>query len=135
VAQSRLAFTAECWGTHAVVCRATENRPGPVAEKQFGVFESWTHAMAFARELNRGLHIDPVEVRQILTSAYLAQQEAFAPIHLRQKFDQIAALDSNTSCKRLLLRGLRAAGSVLLGRHTGERAGAKGPVRSLGDSL
>jgi hypothetical protein len=75
MAQPRLAFTAEFCGDQAVVCRATENCPGPVAEEQSGVFESWTQAMAFARELNQGLDIHPDDVRQILTSAYLARQE------------------------------------------------------------
>jgi hypothetical protein len=70
--QSRLAFTAELWGDEAVVCRAIENRAGPVVDPEFGVFETWTHANAFATKLNQGLEIDPVEARQIITSSMLA---------------------------------------------------------------
>jgi hypothetical protein len=76
VSKPRLAFTAEYWGEQTVVCRAMENFPGLVAEPEFGFFESWTEAMAFARELNAGLEISPDDVRQILTSAYLAKGEA-----------------------------------------------------------
>ena len=70
--QTRLAFTAELWGDAAVVCRAIENRAGPVVDPEFGLFDSWTHANSFAARLNEGLDLDPVEARQIITSSMLA---------------------------------------------------------------
>lgn len=69
----RFAFTAQFWGEHsAVVCRAVEDRPGPVVEQQFGEFKTWTQAHAFSTKLNEGLYLDPLEVRQIVTSSLLA---------------------------------------------------------------
>jgi len=68
----RFAFTAQFWGTGAVVCRAVEGRAGPVVEQQFGQFASWTQAHAFATKLNEGLELDAVDVRQIVTSSLLA---------------------------------------------------------------
>jgi hypothetical protein len=70
--QGRLAFTAEFWGGAAVVCRAIENRAGPVVDPEFGLFDTWTHANAFAAKLNEGLELDPLEARQIITSSMLA---------------------------------------------------------------
>jgi hypothetical protein len=113
-----------------------------VAEEQFGVFESWTQAMAFARELNQGLDIHPDDVRQILTSAYLARQEVlraaeerapgrtpeapiaafpsavevaflFAQIHLAETFCRQAAAGPRSSCTRLLLQALQTREFVL----------------------
>lgn len=55
-----------------MVCRALEDRPGPVVEQQFGKFPSWTQAHAFATKLNEGLDLDPLTVRQIVTSSLLA---------------------------------------------------------------
>jgi len=71
IIQSRLAFTAEFWGDAAVVCRAIENRAGLVVYPEFGLFDTWTHANAFAAKLNEGLELDPVEARQIITSSML----------------------------------------------------------------
>lgn len=69
----RFAFTAQFWGDRAaVVCRAREDSPGPIVEPQFGEFPSWTRAHAFASKLNEGLDLDPVQVRQIVTSSLLA---------------------------------------------------------------
>ena len=70
--EPRFAFTAQLWGDGAVVCRATEDRPGPVVEQQFGEFPTWTQANAFAAKLNRGLDLDLLDVRQIVTSSLLA---------------------------------------------------------------
>jgi hypothetical protein len=70
--QNRLAFTAEFWGDAAVVCRAIENRAGLVVYPEFGLFDTWTHANAFAAKLNEGLELDPLEARQIITSCVLA---------------------------------------------------------------
>ena len=66
------AFTAQFWGDRAVVCRAVKGLPGPVVEQQFGEFPTWTQAHAFASKLNEGLGLDPLEVRQIVTSSLLA---------------------------------------------------------------
>jgi len=68
----RFAFTAQFWGNGAVVCRAVEDRPGPAVEQQFGEFRTWTQANNFATKLNEGLDLDPLEVRQIVTSSLLA---------------------------------------------------------------
>lgn len=70
--ERRFAFTAQFWGNGAVVCRAVEDRPGPVVEQQFGEFRFWTRAQAFATKLNDGLDLTPGEVRQIVTSSLLA---------------------------------------------------------------
>jgi hypothetical protein len=69
--QDRFAFTAKPWGNAAVVCRATEDCPGPIANREFGIFETWTQAHFFATRLNEGLELDPVEARQIITSSFL----------------------------------------------------------------
>src|SRR5262249_5990013 len=71
--QGRIAFTAGLWGDAAVVCRAVEGQPGPDVDPQFGVFDTWTHANDFAANLNHGLDVDPLEARQIVTSAILAR--------------------------------------------------------------
>ena len=70
--EPRFAFAAQFWGDSAVVCRAAEDRPGPVVEQQFGEFATWTQANAFAAKLNEGLDLDPLDVRQIVTSSLLA---------------------------------------------------------------
>ncbi|HKW33930.1 MAG TPA: hypothetical protein VJN92_13055 [Candidatus Acidoferrum sp.] len=79
----RIAFTAQFWGNGAVVCRAVEDRPGPMVEQQFGEFRTWTQAHTFATKLNEGLDLDPLEARQIVTSSLLAAarivQEALNP--------------------------------------------------------
>ena len=73
--QERLAFTARYWGDEAVVCRAVEDRPGPVVEQEFGEFETWTQAQHFAARLNDGLEIRPAEAEQIITSSILRSSE------------------------------------------------------------
>jgi len=70
--EPRFAFAAQFWGDTAVVCRAAEDRPGPVVEQQFGEFATWTQANTFAGKLNQGLDLDPLDVRQIVTSSLLA---------------------------------------------------------------
>ena len=70
--EPRFAFAAQFWGDTAVVCRAAEDRPGPVVEQQFGEFATWTQANAFAAKLNEGLDLDPLDVRQIVTSSLLS---------------------------------------------------------------
>lgn len=83
---ARFAFTAQFWGDSAVVCRAMEDRPGPVVEQQFGEFASWTQAQNFAAKLNEGLDLDPLCARRIVTSSLLATacvvQEALNSRHL-----------------------------------------------------
>lgn len=82
---ARFAFTAQYWGSGAVVCRAIEERPGPVVEQQFGEFHTWTQAQNCATKLNEGLDLDPLDVRQIVTSSFLATasviQEALDSSH------------------------------------------------------
>jgi hypothetical protein len=70
--EPKFAFTAQFWGDRAVVCRAIEDRPGPIVEQQFGPFATWTQANAFAAKLNEGLDLDPLDVRQIVTSSILS---------------------------------------------------------------
>jgi len=70
--EPRFAFAAQFWGEGAVVCRAIEDRPGPVVEQQFGEFHSWTQAQTFAGKLNEGLDLDPLAARRIVTSSILA---------------------------------------------------------------
>jgi len=70
--EGRFAFTAQFWGDGAVVCRAVEDRPGPIIEQQFGEFPSWTQAQTFAGRLNEGLDLDPLTARHIVTSSILA---------------------------------------------------------------
>jgi hypothetical protein len=76
--QRKLAFTAKIWGNGAVVCRAEEGRPGLVVDQEFGQFETWTHANAFANRLNDGLELDPPEVQQIITDSILCTDELLA---------------------------------------------------------
>ena len=73
----KFAFTARYWGNGAVVCRALEDRPGPVVEQQFGEFQTWTQAQAFAIKLNEGLDLEPRDVLQIVTSSLLAAARLF----------------------------------------------------------
>ena len=49
---ARFAFAARFWGDGAVVCRAVEDRPGPVVEQQFGEYQTWTQAQACATKLD-----------------------------------------------------------------------------------
>lgn len=83
---ARFAFTAQYWGDGAVISRAIEDRPGPIIEQQFGEFKTWTQAQNFASKLNQGLDLAPEEVRQIVTSSFLATacviQEALNSSHL-----------------------------------------------------
>ena len=58
-----------------MVCRADENRPGPIVEQEFGEFATWTEANEFARKLNEGFDLAPEDVRQIVTSAFLTSSE------------------------------------------------------------
>jgi hypothetical protein len=84
--EERFAFTAQVWGDGAVVCRAIEDRPGPIVEQQFGEFNTWTQAHNFAAKLNEGLDLSYHEVRHIVTSSFLATasviQEALNSKHL-----------------------------------------------------
>ena len=73
--QGRFAFTAKYWGDAAVVCRATEHRPGPSVQQEFGKFATWTQANAFATRLNEGLEIDPAEAERIITGSILDASE------------------------------------------------------------
>jgi len=72
---AQLALTAGFWGRAAVVCRAVENRAGPLVDQQFGPFMSWTQAHAFATRLNEGLELAPSEARQIAIDAMLRTSE------------------------------------------------------------
>ncbi len=55
--EERIAFAARYWGDKAVVCRSSEDCPGPVVDQEFGEFETWTQANMFAARLNEGLEI------------------------------------------------------------------------------
>jgi hypothetical protein len=81
----RFAFTAKYWGHAAVVCRAGEDRSGPVVEQQFGEFETWTQARMFAARLNEGLEIQPGEVQQIVTSAILHTNDVLGEIDVPER--------------------------------------------------
>lgn len=76
--QERLAFTASFWGQAAVVCRAVDGRPGPLVDQEFGPFETWTQANAFATRLNEGLDLDSTEAQQIVISSIL---RSIDPLH------------------------------------------------------
>jgi len=76
----RFAFTAKYWGHRAVVCRADEDRPGPVVVQEFGQFESWTMANVFARRLNEGLDLDPVEANRIVICSELLTSELMSAV-------------------------------------------------------
>jgi hypothetical protein len=67
----KLAFTARSWGDSAVVCRAMEDEAGPIIDQQFGEFESWTEAQAFAQRLNEGLDLSTLGARELTTDAAL----------------------------------------------------------------
>src|SRR5208282_4543368 len=69
---ARLAFTARFWGDSAVVCRAVEDRPGTIVHQEFGQFDTWTQAAAFAAKLNEGLEIAPSDALQITSGSLLA---------------------------------------------------------------
>jgi hypothetical protein len=69
---ARLAFTARLWGDSAVVCRAVEDRPGTVVHQEFGEFDTWTQAAAFAAKLNEGLEVAPTDALQITYGSLLA---------------------------------------------------------------
>jgi len=58
-----------------VVCRAVEDRPGPSVVQEFGEFDSWTQANAFARRLNEGLDLDPIEANRIVICSELRTNE------------------------------------------------------------
>jgi hypothetical protein len=78
--RERFAFTAKYWGRRAVICRADEDRPGPVVVQEFGQFESWTRANIFARRLNEGLDLDPVEANRIVICAELLTNELMSVV-------------------------------------------------------
>jgi hypothetical protein len=69
--QDRFAFTAKYRGQAAMVCRALENRPGPIVDQEFGLFETWTQANTFATRLNQGVEIHPTEAERIVTGSIL----------------------------------------------------------------
>lgn len=83
--QDRFAFTAAYWGEAAVVCRADEDRPGPIVDRKFGQFATWTQAHSFATRLNEGLNIPPVEARQIVTSSILCTNELFRTVEIPER--------------------------------------------------
>jgi hypothetical protein len=52
--EDRIAFTAKYWGDKAVVCRSSEDCPGPAVDQEFGEFETWTQAKGVCRAAERG---------------------------------------------------------------------------------
>jgi 2-polyprenyl-6-methoxyphenol hydroxylase-like FAD-dependent oxidoreductase len=103
--QEQFAFTAKYWGDAAVVCRAGEDRSGPVVEQQFGEFETWTQARTFAARLNEGLEIQPGEVQQIVTSAILHTNDVLREIDVSERArDSVSAVEIARSVRvRFLL--------------------------------
>ena len=77
---NRFAFAAKYWGDGAVVCRAKEGCAGPCVQQEFGRFDTWTQANAFAARLNEGLEIHPTEAKQIITSAALEASDAMRAV-------------------------------------------------------
>jgi len=82
--QERLAFTASFLGNGAVVSRAIEGLSGPVIDQQFGQFETWTQANAFASHINEGLDLKLSEVRQIVTSSMLCANDLLQAVDTSQ---------------------------------------------------
>jgi hypothetical protein len=78
--RERFAFTAKYWGSRAVVCRADEDRPGPTVVQEFGQFDSWTAANIFARRLNEGLDLDPIEANRIVICSELRTSELMSAV-------------------------------------------------------
>jgi hypothetical protein len=109
--QERFAFTAKYWGHAAVVCRAAEDRSGPVVEQQFGEFETWTQATMFATRLNEGLGIHPGKVQQIVTSAILHTNDVLRGIDdSKDARDRVSAVEIARSVRvRFLLAELDLA--------------------------
>jgi hypothetical protein len=108
---ARLAFTARFWGDAAVVCRAVEDRPGTIVHQEFGQFDTWTQAAAFAAKLNEGLEIAPSEALQITSGSLLACADllrAAVPPDSAEKRppDRVAANDAQL---RFLLSELELA--------------------------
>jgi len=100
---ARFAFSAQFWGDRAVVCRAVEEQPGPVVEQQFGEFHSWTKALSFANKLNEGLNLDPLEVRQIVTSSLLATASLLEEsLNCRRQWNT-AALETRAAQSRFVM--------------------------------
>src|SRR5215469_15687012 len=100
--EARFAFTAQFWGDGAVICRAVENRPGPIVEQQFGEFPSWTQAQTFAAKLNEGLDLDLLAARRIVTSSILATacvvQEALNSTSWQSSSTEAAARAAQLQC-------------------------------------
>lgn len=68
---ARFAFTAQFCDGRAVVCRVVEDCPQVVVERQYGIFDTWTHANALACRLNEIFGIGRLEARFIVTQAFL----------------------------------------------------------------
>jgi hypothetical protein len=85
----RLAFTAKYWGDGAVVCRAKENCTGPVVDQEFGQFQTWTQANAFASRLNEGLEIDTIEAEQIVAGSTLHTSDVLRAIDSGEGDDRL----------------------------------------------
>jgi hypothetical protein len=68
---ARFVFSAQFFDGHPMVCRVVEDCPQCVVERQFGVFDTWTHANALACRLNELLGIGRLEARFIVTQAFL----------------------------------------------------------------
>jgi hypothetical protein len=73
-ATERFAFTAIIRGTGAMVVRVVANTGAYCPQQEYGYFETWTGAQAFAALLNQINGIDPLEAQQIIVSAALASR-------------------------------------------------------------
>jgi hypothetical protein len=109
--QPRLAFTADFWGKSAVLCRALEDCPGPIVDQQFGAFDSWTQANAYAEKLNEGLELDASDARRIVISAMLARDVVLrvAAYPEVQGTTSLCVAASRAARMELLLEELRLA--------------------------
>jgi hypothetical protein len=107
--QDRFAFTAKYWGETAVVCRATEEHPGPVVDQEFGRFQTWTQANAFAARLNEGLKIDAIEAERIVTDSILDTRDLLGAIDSRNADDPLGKQGETPLRVQLMLAELELA--------------------------
>jgi len=70
--RERFAFTAVVRHGGSIVVRVEEDRGTVWPQQEYGYFESWTQAQAFAMLLNQLNGIGPLEAQQVIVSAQLA---------------------------------------------------------------
>ena len=72
--RERFAFTAIVRHGGSIVVRVEEDRGAIWPQQEYGYFESWTQAQAFAMLLNQLNGIGPLEAQQVIVSAQLASK-------------------------------------------------------------